>query len=105
MLSLDCMCTTSLILLSPLAMSSADAVTIRDDLAALPAVGLARHAKRVVVQNLAFAGTAITVLVVIDLVGKLPLPLGVSGHEGSTMIVGLNGLRLLSPRAWRKAGA
>ena len=91
---------------SDLAMSSADAVIIRDDLATLPAViGLARHAKRVVVQNLAFAVTAITVLVVIDLFGTLPLPLGVAGHEGSTVIVGLNGLRLLSPRAWRRAGA
>ena len=31
----------------------------------------------------------------------LPLPLGVLGHEGSTVLVGLNGLRLLSARAWR----
>lgn len=91
---------------SDLAMSSADAVIVRDDLATLPAViGLARHAKRVVVQNLVFAVIAITVLVIIDLVGKLPLPLGVAGHEGSTVIVGLNGLRLLSGRAWRSAGA
>ncbi len=91
---------------SDLAMSSADAVVIRDDLATLPAViGLARHAKRVVVQNLVLAVITITVLVVIDLVGKLPLPLGVAGHEGSTVIVGLNGLRLLSARAWRSAAA
>jgi cation-transporting P-type ATPase D len=31
-----------------------------------------------------------------------PLPLGVLGHEGSTVIVALNGLRLLSARAWPK---
>ena len=52
------------------------------------------------IQNLIFAGTAIAVLVTLDLVGRLPLPLGVAGHEGSTVIVGLNGLRLLSRRAW-----
>jgi cation transport ATPase len=37
-------------------------------------------------------------------VGTLPLPLGVVGHEGSTIVVALNGLRLLRGRAWR-AGA
>lgn len=90
---------------SDLAMSSADAVIIRDDLATLPAViGVARHAKRVVVENIVIAVTVITVLVVIDLFGKLPLPLGVAGHEGSTVIVALNGLRLLSPRVWRRVG-
>ena len=39
----------------------------------------------------------------VDLAGHLPLPLGVLGHEGSTVIVGLNGLRLLRAGAWRKA--
>ena len=43
--------------------------------------------------NLAFAATVITVLVVWDVVWILPLPLGVAGHEGSTIVVGLNGLR------------
>jgi cation transport ATPase len=31
------------------------------------------------------------------------LPLGVAGHEGSTIIVGLNGLRLLRQAAWQRA--
>jgi cation transport ATPase len=44
-------------------------------------------------------------LVAIDLAGHLPLPLGVLGHEGSTVLVGLNGLRLLSNRAWRAPAA
>jgi len=39
-------------------------------------------------------------LVCWDLAGHLPLPLGVLGHEGSTVVVGLNGLRLLRARAW-----
>jgi hypothetical protein len=38
-----------------------------------------------------------------DLLGHLPLPLGVAGHEGSTVIVGLNGMRLLAQRAWTAA--
>ena len=53
--------------------------------------------------NLVFAAVFITVLVVWDLFGILPLPLGVAGHEGSTVIVGLNGLRLLRRSAWQKA--
>lgn len=51
--------------------------------------------------NLVIAAVFITGLVVWDLVGYLPLPLGVAGHEGSTVIVGLNGLRLLRQAAWR----
>ncbi|MFF2349768.1 heavy metal translocating P-type ATPase [Kitasatospora sp. NPDC058115] len=89
---------------SDLALETADAVLVRDDLAAVPAVvALSRRARRLVVQNLVIAGTAITLLVVWDLAGTLPLPLGVAGHEGSTVIVGLNGLRLLRERAWRRA--
>ena len=41
--------------------------------------------------------------VIWDLAGHLPLPLGVLGYEGSTVIVGLNSLRLLRGSAWRKA--
>ena len=48
------------------------------------------------------AAVIIAGLVTWDLAGHLPLPLGVLGHEGSTVIVGLNGLRLLSRRAWPK---
>jgi heavy metal translocating P-type ATPase len=91
---------------SDLALQTADAVIVRDELATIPAVvDLSRHARRFVQANLAIAATFITVLVVWDLVGHLPLPLGVAGHEGSTVIVGLNGLRLLRARAWRTAQA
>jgi heavy metal translocating P-type ATPase len=87
-----------------LTLHAADAVVVRDDLAAIPAaIALSRRARRVVIANLAIAATFIAVLVVWDLVGHLPLPLGVAGHEGSTVIVGLNGLRLLSKSAWRRA--
>jgi len=72
---------------------------MRDDLATVPAViALSRRARRVVTANLAIAA-----LVTWDLAGHLPLPLGVLGHEGSTVTVGLNGLRLLRKSAWTKA--
>ncbi|MFF6995454.1 heavy metal translocating P-type ATPase [Streptomyces sp. NPDC008313] len=86
---------------SDLALDTADAVVVRDELAAIPAVvRLSRTARRLVVQNLSIAGGFITVLAAWDLIGTLPLPLGVAGHEGSTVIVGLNGLRLLREAAW-----
>jgi P-type E1-E2 ATPase len=89
---------------SDLALDTADVVIMRDDLAAIPAViTLSRRARRVVTANLVIAAVIITALVTWDLAGHLPLPLGVLGHEGSTVIVGLNGLRLLRTRTWATA--
>ncbi|NHC47499.1 heavy metal translocating P-type ATPase [Motilibacter aurantiacus] len=89
---------------SDLALQTADAVIVRDDLSTLPAVvALSRRARRVVVANLVIAGTFIVALSTWDLVGHLPLPLGVAGHEGSTVIVALNGLRLLRSSSWQEA--
>ncbi|MDI3419521.1 heavy metal translocating P-type ATPase [Streptomyces luteolus] len=86
---------------SDLALETADAVVVRDELAAVPrAVRLSRRARRLVTQNLVIAGVCIAILTVWDLVGHLPLPLGVAGHEGSTVLVALNGLRLLREKAW-----
>ncbi len=86
---------------SDLALETADAVIVRDDLATIPAlIAISRQARRLMVQNLIFAATVIVALVTWDLAGHLPLPLGVAGHEGSTVIIGLNGLRPLSRRAW-----
>ena len=88
---------------SDLALQAADAVIVRDDLTTIASViALSRHARRVVTANLVIAAVFITGLVAWDLVGHLPLPLGVAGHEGSTVIVGLNGLRLLRNAAWRR---
>ncbi|MGH3855080.1 MAG: heavy metal translocating P-type ATPase [Pseudonocardiaceae bacterium] len=89
---------------SDLTLQTADAVVIRDDLSTIPAViALSRRARRFVTANLIIAATVITGLVLWDLLGNLPLPLGVAGHEGSTVIIGLNGLRLLRPAAWHRA--
>ncbi|TXS41835.1 heavy metal translocating P-type ATPase [Streptomyces sp. OR43] len=91
---------------SDLALETADAVIVRDELATVPQViRLSRRARGLVVQNLAIAGLFISVLVVWDLAGHLPLPLGVLGHEGSTVVVGLNGLRLLRESAWTRSPA
>src|ERR1700683_2074187 len=91
---------------SGLALETAAAVVVRDGLAAVPTVvALSRRARQLVVQNLLIAGLVISGLVLWDLIGHLPLPLGVLGHEGSTVIVGLNGLRLLRDSAWKRASA
>jgi heavy metal translocating P-type ATPase len=85
-----------------LALETADAVIVQDDLSTVAAaIALSRRARRVVIANLVIAATFIAVLVTWDLIGHLPLPLGVAGHEGSTIIVALNGLRLLRNKAWR----
>jgi Cd2+/Zn2+-exporting ATPase len=78
------------------ALETADVVLMADDLAHLPyAIGLARQARRTVWQNLAFSLSVIVFLVAAAFGADLPLPLGVVGHEGSTVVVVLNGLRLL----------
>ena len=84
---------------SDLALETADAIVVRDDLSAIPyLVALSRRARRFVIANLCIAATFILVLVTWDLIDTLPLPLAVAGHEGSTVIVALNGLRLLRHR-------
>jgi len=81
---------------SDVALETADIVLMADDLSSLPyALRLARKAKRVIWQNLSFALAVILILVVSAFGFNLALPLGVVGHEGSTVLVVLNGLRLL----------
>nr|WP_290667094.1 heavy metal translocating P-type ATPase [Ardenticatena sp.] len=82
------------------ALETADVVLMSDDLTKIPyLVGLARRARRIVWQNIAFSLAVIVVLVASVFIVNLPLPLGVVGHEGSTLIVVANGLRLLrTPR-------
>jgi Zn2+/Cd2+-exporting ATPase len=84
---------------SDIALESADVVLMADDLAHLPhAIGLSRRARTTVWQNLAFSMAVIVVLVASAFGASMPLTLGVIGHEGSTVVVVLNGLRLLSYR-------
>jgi heavy metal translocating P-type ATPase len=86
---------------SDLALETSDAVIVRDELAVLPKViDVSGQAHRVVRTNLVFASIVIATLVVVDLIWILPLPLGVAGHEGSTVVVGLSGLRMLRRSIW-----
>jgi Cd2+/Zn2+-exporting ATPase len=89
---------------SDVALSAADVVLMQDRLALLPSlVSLGRRTNTVIRQNLAFGTGVIAVLFAGSLVWdalfpetrNLILPLAVVGHEGSTVLVILNGLRLL----------
>jgi len=81
---------------SEVALQAADVALLSDDMAQLAAAQrLARRTARVIRQNLIFAIGAMVVLVVGGLFFALPLPLAVIGHEGGTLLVVLNGLRLL----------
>ena len=80
-------------------METADVVLMSDALEGVPyTLALSQRTRRVVYQNLTFALAVIVVLVISALGLQLPLPLGVVGHEGSTVLVCLNGLRLLGFR-------
>ena len=78
------------------ALETADVVLMGDDLTGLThARSLSLRTRRVVRQNLWFATAVIVVLVALGLFGEIGLTTGVLGHEGSTVLVSLNGLRLL----------
>ncbi|MFD2255319.1 heavy metal translocating P-type ATPase [Luteolibacter algae] len=78
------------------AMETADVVLMGDRLENIPLLlSHSRRARRVLMQNLIFASAVILVLLAASLGFSLPLPVGVVGHEGSTVLVCLNGLRLL----------
>lgn len=86
------------------AMETADVVLMSDNLKNIVfALALSRRARTIIYQNLAFSLLVIVVLVVSALGFKLLLPIGVVAHEGSTVLVCLNGLRMLvyRPRSWR----
>jgi Cd2+/Zn2+-exporting ATPase len=81
------------------AMETADVVLMSDALEGVPfTLAISRRTRRVVYQNLTFALAVIVVLIISALGFQLALPLGVVGHEGSTVLVCLNGLRLLGFR-------
>lgn len=78
------------------ALETADVVLMSDDLNKLAwMIRLSKKSKRVVWQNIVFSLAVITLLVSSVFLFDLPLPLGVVAHEGSTLLVVLNGLRLL----------
>jgi Zn2+/Cd2+-exporting ATPase len=81
---------------SDVALETADVVLMADRLSKLEqAIRLGRRAQRIVKQNIVFALGFIVILLITNFLGDITLPLGVLGHEGSTVLVTLSGLRLL----------
>lgn len=82
---------------SDVALNAADIVLMKDDLAMIPTlIQLGRKTNRIVKANLFFAAGVVICLTIGSLTGHLPLLAAVIGHEGSTVIVILVGLRLLA---------
>ena len=81
------------------ALETADVALMGDDLSKLPfAVGLSRASRRIIRQNLAVSLGVIGLLLVTSVFGLIELSGAVVLHEGSTLIVVLNALRLLGYR-------
>lgn len=78
------------------ALETADMVLIKNDLRKLAdAIKLSKRMRRIIKQNVIFSVAVIMLLILANISQYLGLPLGVVGHEGSTILVILNGLRLL----------
>lgn len=81
---------------SDAALETADLVLMNDNIAHIAeAIQLGKRTKKIIYQNLIFSICVIVLLIVSNFTYGLTLPLGVIGHEGSTLLVILNGLRLL----------
>ncbi|MCA9928932.1 MAG: HAD-IC family P-type ATPase, partial [Anaerolineales bacterium] len=81
------------------ALETADIVLMADDLHKIPYVmGLSRATRRTLMVNLGFALFMILLMLVTIFTVNLALPLAVIGHEGGTVLVSLNGLRMLAYR-------
>ena len=84
---------------SSVAMESSDVVIVQNDLLKLYySYDLSHRLNRIIRQNIIFAVGVIIALIVLNLIGWLDLPTGVVFHEGSTILVILNGLRLLKTK-------
>jgi Zn2+/Cd2+-exporting ATPase len=81
---------------SDAALEQADVVLMHDRLENfLAAFRLSQRARRVIRWNLIISLGTVVVLVTFAMLGKIPLTIGVVGHEGSTVVVVMNSLRLL----------
>lgn len=78
------------------ALEASDVALLSEDMRKfLSAYQLSQKANRIIKQNLVFAIGILSIMVVTTIFFHLPLPLGVIGHEGGTLLVVANGLRLL----------
>ncbi|WP_313893657.1 heavy metal translocating P-type ATPase [Psychrobacillus sp.] len=79
------------------ALETADVVLMKNDLSKIAyAVKMSRKMRRIVKQNIVFSVSVIAVLIISNFLQVVDLPMGVLGHEGSTILVILNGLRMLN---------
>ena len=77
-------------------LETADMIIMNDDLSSIPYLfRLSKKMKMITTQNITFALSVIILLLISNVFFELALPLGVIGHEGSTILVILNSLRLL----------
>jgi len=78
------------------ALETADVALMADDLGQLPfAMGLSRASRRIILQNLIISLAVISLLIITSVLGLVQLSGAVILHEGSTILVVLNALRLL----------
>ncbi|HKO92380.1 MAG TPA: heavy metal translocating P-type ATPase [Polyangiaceae bacterium] len=88
---------------SDVALEAADIALMADDLSALPfAVGLSRTARRIIQQNLWLSLGMVAFLIPATILGFAGIGLAVALHEGSTLLVVVNALRLLTYQDARK---
>ena len=81
---------------SSVAMESSDVVVVKNDLSKLfYSYQLSKKLNKIIIQNVIFSIAVIVSLITLNMFGVLGLPLAVLFHEGSTILVILNGLRLL----------
>lgn len=81
---------------SDVALETADIVLMADRLEKLEqAIAIGQKSQRIIRQNITLALISVGLLMVANCFGQLTLPAGVLGHEGSTLLVTLNGLRML----------
>ena len=79
------------------AIEAADIILVKDDISNLRfAIEISKKLKTIIIQNISFSFIVITILVISNFMNMVNLPLGVIGHEGSTILVILNSLRLLT---------
>lgn len=81
------------------ALETADVILMKNDLSRIAySIRLARKMEKIVKQNMFFSVGVIIILVILNFMQSITIPFGVIGHEGSTILVILNGLRMLNSK-------
>ncbi|MCQ3820618.1 heavy metal translocating P-type ATPase [Staphylococcus xylosus] len=79
-----------------ISMETSDAILMQNDLIQIPfSISLSLKLKKIVKENIIFSLSIIVILIFTNILQLINLPLGVIGHEGSTILVIINSLRLL----------